>query len=74
MDDNFFNHDDDAVGAAIHEEKEARANVTSKENLVGEKLNKDTKDVQTKSDDLNRLLLYPDDWRWNSIGRENFLS
>ena len=69
VDDDYF--DDDDAAAAIHEEKEAGTNVTSKENLVEEKLKTDTKDIQTESDKLNILLLYPDDWRWNSIGREN---
>jgi hypothetical protein len=73
VDDDKVDDDDDGASAAIHEEKEAGANATSKENFVGEKLKKDTKDVQTKSEKMNILLLYPDDWRWNSIGRENSL-
>ena len=63
----------DEIGAAIHEELTAGKDIARNEDLVEEKLKPDAQNVQTHSDKLNILILYPDDWRWNSIGRENTL-
>jgi hypothetical protein len=77
-DDNADNDDGISAGA-IHEEQEAALNFITNEDLVGEKLETDantntsTQNIQANSDKLNILILYPDDWRWNSIGRENTL-
>jgi len=71
-DDDEFD-DDDKIGAAIQEELTAGKDIARNEDLVEEKLKTDAQNVQTHSDKLNILVLYPDDWRWNSIGRENTL-